>query len=112
MNGENLIENPDNAIIETSESGTAQAGQASPEDAKPDYEGLLKRQNETIAALIEQNKSLNDQIAAFVRNTGSRVDGATQTTGTYEDDTAPAIPENYVYLKDLGAAIGSRDKNF
>lgn len=112
MNGEELNGNENPDIIETDESGTAQAGAGTPEDATPDYEGLLEKQNATIAALIEQNKSLNDQIAAFVRNTGTRIDNPAPETGIYENQVGPDLPDDYVPLKDLGKAFGSRELNY
>lgn len=109
---EELNKTADDGTIVDDGSGTAQAGAGTPEDATPDYEGLLASQNATIAALIEQNKSLNDQISAFVRNVGTSFDGATPTTGVYENPVQEEPPEDYVSLKDLGRAIGSRELNY
>lgn len=89
--------------------GSAAAGEGTPEDtaAGNAYEHTIERQQETINTLLGRIDSLNAQIADYVRSTGSRAD-----EGADPDDngsaSAPVIPEDYVYLKDLGREIGKR----
>lgn len=92
--------------------GNTGAGEGTPEDTAAvgsAYEATIERQQETINTLLSRIDSLNAQISDYVRSTGSRAD-----EGADPDDngsaTAPVIPEDYVYLKDLGREIGKRDR--
>ena len=107
QNNNNLPEgNTDDNISAT---GSAGAGEGTPEDtaAGNAYEHTIEQQQETINTLLGRIDSLNAQIADYVRSTGSRVE-----EGVNPDDngstTVPVIPEDYVYLKDLGKEIGKR----
>lgn len=66
----------------------------------------IKQQQETIASMLEQVNSLNAQMADYIRSVGSPApEGATPDDAA---NPANAIPEDYVYLKDLGKEIGKR----
>ena len=107
QNNNNLPEGNTDDNIQVA--GNAGAGEGTPEDtaAGNAYEHTIEQQQETINTLLGRIDSLNAQIADYVRSTGSRAD-----EGVNPDDngsaTAPAIPEDYVYLKDLGKEIGKR----
>lgn len=89
--------------------GNAGAGDTAPEDtaAGNAYEHTIERQQETINTLLGRIDSLNAQIADYVRSTGSKAD-----EGVNPDDNGQtagsSIPEDYIYLKDLGKEIGKR----
>ena len=105
-NNNNLPEgNIDDNITVT---GNAGAGE-NPEDtaAGNAYEHTIEQQQETINTLLGRIDSLNAQIADYVRSTGSRADEGVNPDDN-GSDTAPVIPEDYVYLKDLGREIGKR----
>lgn len=79
------------------------AGNENPEDT---LRKVIDGQKATIDTLMEQVESLNGQIAKLVRSQGAKVDDSDNPD---KKDEPSSIPENYVYLKDLGAEIGKRD---
>ena len=90
---------------------TSGAGTGTPEDTPNTLEDLVKSQTETISLLIEQNKSLQNQLRETVRSQGTIIDGANETTGVFENvPPASQLPENYVSLKDLGKEFGKKGK--
>ena len=109
MSGENnnnkqLTDEPENPIIEVGNEGTGDnAGDATPEDT---FRKVIEGQKSTIDMLMEQVESLNGQIARLVRTQGTIADDGANPD-TLHDDVQP-MPENYVYLKDLGSEIGKR----
>lgn len=104
LNDENkqLTDEPKNPIIELGNEGKAGAGE-NPEDT---YRKVIEGQKSTIDMLMEQVESLNGQIARLVRTQGTSADEG-QNPDTLHDEPQP-MPENYVYLKDLGSEIGKR----
>ena len=82
------------------------AGDGMPEDTLSGFKKMVEAQNETIAALIEQNKSLQSQLTEYVRNNGFTVSGANQNTGTFENDVPVTQREGYVSLSELGKSFG------
>lgn len=82
------------------------AGDA-PEDTLGKYLETINKQQEYINTLIGQVDSLNKQIVSYVRSTG-----AEPSQGTEPPDNSAQVrdklPEDYVYLKDLGKEIGKR----
>lgn len=104
---ENLTNENENATI--SPDDPQQAAGQTPEDTATGnerYERIIESQNKTIDTLVSQVESLNAQIAKVIRQTPVAVD----TTVNAAADNAPAnaIPDDYVYLKDLGKDIGKR----
>ena len=101
------------ATIEPQAQPSAAAGTA--EDtlgAYKDMFGQMKAQND---ALIEQNKSLQNQIGILIRN-GSSVghNSGSASSGVLDNpDSGSAMgdpqEEHYVSLADLGSQIGKRD---
>lgn len=83
------------------------AGVEAPEDTASAYLRTIAEQQDTIKDLLGQVSSLNSQMASFARSMGSHV--------SQEDDpdkaanVAAGLPDDYVYLKDLGKDIGKRD---
>lgn len=107
MSDENkqLTEEPENPIIEVGNEGAGgDAGDATPEDT---FRKVIEGQKTTIDMLMEQVESLNGQIARLVRTQGTPADDGANPD-TLHDEPQP-MPENYVYLKDLGSEIGKRD---
>ena len=98
-----LTDEPENPIIEVGNEGNADAGE-NPEDT---YRKVIEGQKSTIDMLMEQVQSLNGQIARLVRTQGTPAEGGVNPD-TLHDDVQP-LPENYVYLKDLGSQIGKRN---
>ena len=99
-----LTEEPENPIIEVGNEGAGDnAGNESPEDT---YRKVIEGQKSTIDLLMEQVESLNGQIARLVRTQGTPADDG-ENPDTLHDEPQP-MPENYVYLKDLGSEIGKR----
>lgn len=100
-----LTEEPENPIIEVGNEGAGDnAGDATPEDT---FRKVIEGQKSTIDMLMEQVESLNGQIARLVRTQGTPADDGANPD-TLHDEPQP-MPENYVYLKDLGSEIGKRD---
>lgn len=100
-----LTPEPENPIIEVGNEGAGDnAGNATPEDT---FRKVIEGQKSTIDMLMEQVESLNGQIARLVRTQGTPADEG-QNPDTLHDEPQP-MPENYVYLKDLGSQIGKRD---
>lgn len=100
-----LTNEPENPIIEVGNEGAGNnAGNANPEDT---FRKVIEGQKSTIDMLMEQVESLNGQIARLVRTQGTRADDGANPD-TLHDGPQP-VPENYVYLKDLGSQIGKRD---
>lgn len=86
---------------------TAGAGK-DPEDttaAGNAYERTIEKQQETINTLLGRIDSLNAQITDYVRSIGTHVDEGADPNKTGSE---PKVPEDYVYLKDLGKEIGKR----
>ena len=95
----------------------AQGAGKNPEDtrANVDYQAIIDAQTQTIEnqqKLVEQLlgkvDSMNAQIATYVRSVGAP---APEGGNPPDDGTKPpagGIPEDYVYLKDLGKEIGKR----
>ena len=75
------------------------------EDTLGEYKALIEQMKAQNAALIEQNKSLQNQFGVLIRNGAS--------TGHYggnkpEPKPEPE-PEPYVSLAELGSQLGKRD---
>lgn len=106
---DDLTENASEDNIVANE--TSGAGAETPEDTPNTLEDLVKSQTETISLLIEQNKSLQKQLRETVRNQGTVIEDADETTGVFENQTPESkLPENYVSLKDLGKEFGKKGK--
>ena len=89
------------------EPDTAGAGK-DPEDttaAGNAYERTIEKQQETINTLLGRIDSLNAQITDYVRSIGTHVDEGADPNKTGSEQK---VPEDYVYLKDLGKEIGKR----
>lgn len=97
-----LTDEPENPIIEVGNEGAADAGE-NPEDT---YRKVIEGQKSTIDMLMEQVESLNGQIARLVRTQGTPADDGANPD-TLHDEPQP-MPEDYIYLKDLGSEIGKR----
>lgn len=99
--------NPDDTMQKT---GTAGAGETAPEDtsAGTAYEQTIAKQQDTITTLLDRVDSLNAQIADYVRSTGSKADEGANPDDNGQGASKNVIPEDYVYLKDLGKEIGKR----
>ena len=103
---ENLTNENENATIITDDNEQA-AGQTPEDTANVNrYERIIESQNKTIDSLISQVESLNAQIAKVIRQTPVAVDPSVNAAA--DNAPAKAIPEDYVYLKDLGKEIGKR----
>lgn len=115
-NNTNLQEDNTNATLQTepnNDTSQNSAGQqVSPEDTQngnESYERVIKSQNATIETLTGQIESLNKQISALVRSAGTSSDNSTYNPAIDPDtNSAPIIPDDYVYLKELGKEIGKR----
>lgn len=108
------IKNEDNAGIGENAGNAAVkgAGQTSPEDtprAANPWESIAGEQKRTIDALTEQINSLNAQIARLVQSGAQISDGRQmqQMPPMQQQSYAPpALPDDYVPLRDLGKEIG------
>lgn len=99
--------NTPDTIGETQGDALTPAGVEAPEDTASAYLKTIAEQQETINNLLGQVSSLNNQMASFARSMGSPV-----TQEDNPDKAAPVmagLPDDYVYLKDLGKEIGKRD---
>ena len=114
----NLQEDNTDATINPTGKDAAQGAGANPEDTRAgmvDYQAIIDAQTQTIEKqqeLVEQLlgkvDSMNAQIATYVRSVGAP---APEGGNPPDDGTKPpagGIPEDYVYLKDLGKEIGKR----
>lgn len=111
-----LQESKNDANVSIKDTGTG-AGQGSPEDtpATPSnevsaYERTIAAQNKTIELLTRQVESLNEQMGAFVRSVGAQApEGEKPENAIYANPAnTREIPEDYIYLKDLGKQVGKR----
>lgn len=99
--------NTPDTIGETQGNAQPAAGVEAPEDTASAYLRTIAEQQETINNLLGQVSSLNSQMASFARSMGSPV---TQEDNPDKAANIPAaLPDDYVYLKDLGKEIGKRD---
>lgn len=114
----NLKKDNTDATLDTTGKDAAQGAGANPEDTRAgmvDYQAIIDAQTQTIEnqqKLVEQLlgkvDSMNAQIATYVRSVGAP---APEGSIPPDDGTKPpagGIPEDYVYLKDLGKEIGKR----
>lgn len=101
-----LQDPPEDVTIPPADNKPKGAGDA-PEDTLGKYLETINKQQEYINTLIGQVDSLNKQIVSYVRSTG-----AEPSQGTEPPDNPAQVrdklPEDYVYLKDLGKEIGKR----
>lgn len=97
---------------------TSAAGSAA-EDALGEYKALLEQMKAQNAALIEQNKSLQNQFGILIRS-GASVgrngdggsvsgSGSTDPVGSGQGMGQSGSQEPYVSLAELGSQIGKRD---
>ena len=101
---DNLNDNTEDVTIALDGSGIVAEGEKASEDTVA-YEKIIAKQDKLIDTLMERVENLQSQITRYVRITSATVEDApAHDTGESEN----SIPENYVYLKDLGAQIGKR----
>lgn len=113
----NLQEDNTKATIGSTGKDAAQGAGVNPEDtrANVDYQAIIdaqtktiEKQQELVEQLLGRVDSLNAQISTYVRSVGAP---APEGGNPPDDGTKPpagGIPEDYVYLKDLGKEIGKR----
>ena len=98
---------------------TPSAAGSAAEDALGEYKALLEQMKAQNAALIEQNKSLQNQFGILIRS-GASVgrngdsgsvsgSGSTDPVGSGQGMGQPGSQEPYVSLAELGSQIGKRD---
>ena len=98
---------------------TPGAAGSTAEDALDEYKALLEQMKVQNAALIEQNKSLQNQFSILIRS-GASVgrygdngsvsgSGNTDPVGSGQGMGQPGSQEPYVSLAELGSQIGKRD---
>lgn len=98
---------------------TPNAAGSTAEDALGEYKALLEQMKAQNAALIEQNKSLQNQFGILIRS-GASVgrngdsgsvsgSGSTDPVGSGQGMGQPGSQEPYVSLAELGSQIGKRD---
>lgn len=101
-----LQDPPEDVTLSTADNTLEGAGEA-PEDTLGKYLETINKQQEYINTLIGQVDSLNKQIVSYVRSTG-----AESSQGTEPPDNPAQVreklPDDYVYLKELGKEIGKR----
>ena len=114
----NLKKDDPEAKIESTGKDAAQGAGVNPEDTRAgmvDYQAIIdaqtqtiEKQQELVAQLFDKVNNMNAQIATYVRSVGAP---APEGGNPPDDGTQPptgGIPEDYVYLKDLGKEIGKR----
>lgn len=113
----NLKEGSTDATLNPTGKDAAQGAGNNPEDtrANVDYQAIIdaqtktiEKQQELVAQLFDKVNNMNEQIATYVRSVGAP---APEGGNPPDDGTKPpagGIPEDYVYLKDLGKEIGKR----
>lgn len=101
------------------QSGNASEGSAADSTAEDTLTKLFEQSQAQVAQLVEQNKSLQDQIGMLLRNGASVTDN--NGTSTPNNDNTQTIgnmtqaqfeyrqSEEYVSLADLGREVGKRD---
>lgn len=104
LNNENI-----SVTIHKEGNPTENADNGKSEDTFSGFKQIMEAQNETIAALIEQNKSLQSQLTDYVRNNGFTVSNAGANTGTFENDVPANEREGYISLSELGKSFGRDD---
>ena len=108
--------NEPNANIEPQ---TTRAADGTAEDTPEEYKALVEQLMEQNKALIEQNKSLQNQFGILIRSgahvgrngdSGSVSDsGSAGNAGSVQDMGQDEPQEPYVSLAELGKEIGKRD---
>lgn len=100
----------DNMSNDSTDSGSA-AGVEPAEDTLGAYKTLAKELADQNRALMENQKSLQDQISVLIRNGASINDSPANddiVSGS-NDSGAPNSEETYVSLAELGTELGKRD---
>lgn len=109
---DDIIKNEDNPANEDNAGNAAIKGAGmNPEDtpkAANPWESIAGEQKRTIDALTEQINSLNAQIARLVQSGAQISDGrqSQQLPPMQQTYAPPALPDDYVPLRDLGKEIG------
>ena len=101
-----LQDPPEDVTIPPADNKPKGAGDA-PEDTLGKYLETINKQQEYINTLIGQVDSLNKQIVSYVRSTGAEPSKGTEPPDNHAQ-VRDKLPEDYVYLKDLGKEIGKR----
>lgn len=96
----NLQNEDDEGIIDDAGSDEA-AGIRTPEDTVTRLEKMISEQNATIAALIEQNQQLSENLTNVVRS-------KPMSPVEEPEDDPQVLPDDYEPLKDLGKQIGKK----
>ena len=113
----NLQEGNTKATIEPTGKDTAQGAGANPEDtrANVDYQAIIdaqtktiEKQQELVEQLLDRVNDVNAQISMYVRSVGAPAPDGINPPDDGTKPPAGGIPEDYVYLKDLGKEIGKR----
>lgn len=114
--GDNLQTIPQDDNVQT---GNASEGSAAGSSAEDTLTKLFEQSQAQVAQLVEQNKSLQDQIGMLLRNGASVTDN--NGTSTLNNDNTQKIgnmtqaqfeykhSEDYVSLADLGREVGKRE---
>lgn len=111
---DNVTNEAQDATISTengADSGSA-VGTEPAEDTLDAYKTLAKELADQNKALMDNQKSLQDQISVLIRNGASINDTHTNSVGASGDDDTGHNSEGagaYVSLKDLGTELGKRD---
>lgn len=93
------------ANMESQQTQTGAVGNSA-EDTLSEYKALIEQIKAQNQALIEQNKSLQNQFGILIRN-GASV--GHNDSNTDSEHLEPTKPEKYVSLAELGSEIGKRD---
>lgn len=105
------VTEPAEPVTLDTQAQTGTAGEGTPEDTVQVYKDLVQQQKDEISALLENQKSMQSQINALIRNgasineAGGNGDSVPAASGAGDGDNQ----EDYVSLADLGKEIGSRN---
>lgn len=105
-------ENPDATIGGENGIDSGSAADTEPaEDTLDAYKTLAKELADQNKALMDNQKSLQDQISVLIRNGASINDTLSSGNGVSGNDDSGVSDsgESYVSLKDLGTELGKRD---
>lgn len=91
------------------------AGDGTPEDTLGAYKSIIEQQKKQIDTMLDNQKSLQNQISVLIRN-GASPNGRNDTgnnvldgSGSGGNDSDHDSQEPYVTLAELGSEIGKRD---
>ena len=108
-NDDNLSTNEDDVTIIDDGNNMAADVSASEDTAFDDYRKEIERQTDLVNKLVEQNKSLTEQINILIRNGANVNDGKPTITEPVDTGIAGKYKDEFIPLEDLGKMMYKKE---